>query len=235
MKNRTGFTLVELSIVLVIIGLLIGGILVGQSLIESAKMQSFVRQIQQFDSLTATFKSKYDNLPGDAATFACASGVNNTCGNGAIEATVASGTFYFFLESSFFWKNLSDAGFRPEGVSFTQTLTGNIIRANINVPKAEIGTDAGVVAYGTTATGNSFYVGGYTANFGGFNTAAGLSAVDSVAYDQKVDDGVANAGNVQVALQTPSASCNSAGAYAIDSGTTVVCNLAIKMLNGMNF
>ena len=47
--KKSGFTLVELSIVLVIIGLLIGGILVGQSLIESAKMNSFVRQVQQID------------------------------------------------------------------------------------------------------------------------------------------------------------------------------------------
>jgi len=64
MKN--GFTLVELSIVLVIIGLLIGGILVGQSLIDSAKLQSFVRQMQQYDAALLTFYTKYKSIPGDS-------------------------------------------------------------------------------------------------------------------------------------------------------------------------
>jgi len=38
LQKISGFTLVELSIVLVIIGLLISGILVGQSLTESAQI-----------------------------------------------------------------------------------------------------------------------------------------------------------------------------------------------------
>lgn len=63
---QKGFTLVELSIVLVIIGLLVGGILVGQSLIDAAKLNSLVRQFQQYDAAANSFKSKYKFLPGDA-------------------------------------------------------------------------------------------------------------------------------------------------------------------------
>ena len=66
---NNGFTLIELSIVLVIIGLLIGGILVGQSLIQSAAINATVSQIQQFDASTMAFKSKYKYLPGDAPAF----------------------------------------------------------------------------------------------------------------------------------------------------------------------
>ena len=52
---KKGFTLVELSIVLVIIGLLIGGILVAQSMIHTAKIQNTVRLIQQMDTAVSNF------------------------------------------------------------------------------------------------------------------------------------------------------------------------------------
>ena len=65
MIYKKGFTLVELSIVLVIIGLLIGGILVGQSLIESAKIQGYVKRVEQFEVAFDLFKSKFGQFPGD--------------------------------------------------------------------------------------------------------------------------------------------------------------------------
>lgn len=65
MKN--GFTLVELSIVLVIIGLLIGGILVGQSLIESAQNHRMVKQIQQTKIAYDQFKERFKYPPGDVS------------------------------------------------------------------------------------------------------------------------------------------------------------------------
>lgn len=62
-----GFTLVELSIVLVIVGLLIGGILISQSLISTAKIQAQVKQIQQFDIAVQNFMTVYGGLPGDSS------------------------------------------------------------------------------------------------------------------------------------------------------------------------
>jgi len=68
---KKGFTLVELSIVLIIIGLLVGGILVGQSLINSAKVQKTVKELSAFDAATRLFASKYKNqMPGDSKFFA---------------------------------------------------------------------------------------------------------------------------------------------------------------------
>ena len=40
-SKQSGFTLVEIAIVLVIIGLLLGGVLKGQELINSAKVKNF--------------------------------------------------------------------------------------------------------------------------------------------------------------------------------------------------
>ena len=39
LKKQTGFTLVEIAIVLVIVGLLIGGVLKGQEMITNAKLK----------------------------------------------------------------------------------------------------------------------------------------------------------------------------------------------------
>lgn len=69
MNNKKGFTLVELSIVLVIIGLLIGGILVGQSLISSAEINKEVRRLSQYVIAIEQFKQKFKQDAGDTNLF----------------------------------------------------------------------------------------------------------------------------------------------------------------------
>jgi prepilin-type N-terminal cleavage/methylation domain-containing protein len=62
---QSGFTLLELSIVLVIIGLIVGGVMVGQTLIRQAGMQSILKEKAQYFTAVQTFKMKYSGLPGD--------------------------------------------------------------------------------------------------------------------------------------------------------------------------
>lgn len=64
-QNILAFSLIELSIVLIIIGLLIAGITGGASLIESAKISSIVTDIRKYDQALATFYSLKGYLPGD--------------------------------------------------------------------------------------------------------------------------------------------------------------------------
>ena len=60
-----GFSLVELSIVLVILGLLTGGILAGQNLIRAAELRAVSSEFDRYVTATQTFRDKYFALPGD--------------------------------------------------------------------------------------------------------------------------------------------------------------------------
>lgn len=64
-NHTNGFTLIELSIVLVIIGLVVGGVLVGRDLISSAAVRAQISQIEKYQTATNTFRGKYGFLPGD--------------------------------------------------------------------------------------------------------------------------------------------------------------------------
>src|SRR5690606_1501704 len=80
---KAGFSLVELSIVLVILGLLTGGILGGQSLIKAAELRSVATERQQWQIAINSFKGKYRALPGDMPNATAFWGVAANGGGGA--------------------------------------------------------------------------------------------------------------------------------------------------------
>lgn len=63
--HRSGFTLLELSIALVIIGLLAGGIFSGSTLIRSMELKSIMTETADMRTLVSTFHTRYHGLPGD--------------------------------------------------------------------------------------------------------------------------------------------------------------------------
>ena len=65
MKNNTkGFSLIELSIVLIIIGLLIAGITGGASLIKSAELRATISEIRNYQTAVNAFYTEQGYLPG---------------------------------------------------------------------------------------------------------------------------------------------------------------------------
>jgi prepilin-type N-terminal cleavage/methylation domain-containing protein len=117
MRKQTGFTLIEIAIVLVIIGLLLGGVLKGQELITSARVRNLVSQqdgvkaayfgfLDRFRALPGDYDQAQVNIAGISASSPCNSGNGN--GNGRIEGSTASPAS---LEYVLVWEHLSKAGF----------------------------------------------------------------------------------------------------------------------------
>jgi prepilin-type N-terminal cleavage/methylation domain-containing protein len=100
-SHGNGFTLIELSIVLVIIGLIVGGVLVGQNLIDAAAVRAQISQIEKYNTAANTFRGKYGYLPGDIPNpYAAQFGFlprgtykGQGDGNGVIQSITMSGGF----------------------------------------------------------------------------------------------------------------------------------------------
>ncbi|PCI21531.1 MAG: prepilin-type cleavage/methylation domain-containing protein [Piscirickettsiaceae bacterium] len=88
MNKQSGFTLVEIAIVLVIIGLLLGGVLKGQEMIKNAEIKNFINDMNGLSAAMHTYRDRYQALPGDdnrATThLAGVAGMANGNGNGRI-------------------------------------------------------------------------------------------------------------------------------------------------------
>jgi len=75
-REKRGFTLIELAIVLVIIGIILGAVLKGQDLIEGAKVKKVINFPRKWEVAIWTFVDRKDYYPGD--TDATKDGLINT-------------------------------------------------------------------------------------------------------------------------------------------------------------
>ena len=111
--RASGFTLIEIAIVLVIIGLLLGGVLKGQELITGARVRNLISQQDGVKAAFFGFQDRYRALPGDYASadtnINCSPACVNGNGNGRIEApTITPAGIYEDLQA---WSHLTGAGF----------------------------------------------------------------------------------------------------------------------------
>jgi prepilin-type N-terminal cleavage/methylation domain-containing protein len=113
-RNQSGFTLIEIAIVLVIIGLLLGGVLKGQELINSAKVKNLATDFKNIPVFIYGYQDKFRALPGDdgaAATHvtgAVPASTGGTLNNGVIEG--AWDTVTLTDETQKFWEHVRLAG-----------------------------------------------------------------------------------------------------------------------------
>jgi len=134
MQEKNAFTLIEMSIVLVVIGLVISGILLGQTLISGYQIRATMAQVEQFKTASNTFKLKYNCLAGDCANASSLlTGVSNGNGNNKIDGPSAVLNNEYF----YFWQHLSIAGFIPG--AYTSTPPGSVYASGVNFPASKYG------------------------------------------------------------------------------------------------
>jgi prepilin-type N-terminal cleavage/methylation domain-containing protein len=129
-KQADGFTLVEISIVMIIIGLLIGGTFGGMKLIENMQVNKTVQDLKSIESAALTFKDTYGRLPGDIVSPAarlpnctvapCATGGN---GDRMIGGVYSIHALADTDEEFTFWQHLQAADLVSLGIKNTTDMT----------------------------------------------------------------------------------------------------------------
>jgi prepilin-type N-terminal cleavage/methylation domain-containing protein len=208
MKKQSGFTLIELAIVLVIIGLLLGGVLKGQELINSAKVKNLAADFKNVPVYIYGYQDKYKAMPGDdkAATThlgATATDAGTSGANGVIDGVWDSNTSSD--ESILFWQHVRMAGLAPGSATIPtgSDMTG-FVPTNSN---------GGRIGVSSKAPINSM-PGTY------FMCSSGIDAKFALQIDTTIDDGNTTTGSIRATKTTAAPTTTAPAAESIDVTTT---------------
>ncbi len=157
-KQQSGFTLVEIAIVLVIIGLLLGGVLKGQELITQAKIKNVANDFNGMSAAVYGYQDRYKRFPGDdngaAARWKSPAAANGD-GNGQVGAADVKGVLdcssATSTENCEFWQHLRLAGFIG-GDAATKLSPQNAVGGVIQVQNGALGL-SGLVVCSTNLLG----------------------------------------------------------------------------------
>jgi prepilin-type N-terminal cleavage/methylation domain-containing protein len=207
--KESGFTLVELSIVIVVIGLIIGAVTAGVSLVKQARVRSVITDSRQYTVAYTAFRLKYDKFPGDMnnATTYFGGATVTTNGNGdrmiencCTDLDVVAGDpagYDWSTENSRAWQHLYLSGVLP--TAYVGSFLGG---TNVDYPKSSYASknywsfiNNLLDSAGNYYKHNQLGVGPYTVDpFGRIFTS--ILPVDAFAIDTKLDDGLPRRGHV---------------------------------------
>lgn len=210
-QRQRAFTLVELSIVLVIIGLIIGGVLTGQQIIQNARVTNALNTIQAYQAQFQTYVQNYGTLPGDDPSAIQrfpggdipSSGDGDGKLKGSFDSTSSSD------ETRFMWSHLRAAG-----------LVKNQLNGASNAIQPPNSFN-GIYGFQNGAFGSVFATPVLCLN------NVPVSAAQAI--DSRLDDGLSNKGNAQAMVATGAVGEAVSGTVATSYGSADSYTLCIKM------
>jgi prepilin-type N-terminal cleavage/methylation domain-containing protein len=207
-RRQSGFTLIEIAIVLVIIGLLLGGILKGQELINSARVKNLSTDFRNVPVFIYGYQDKFRALPGDdpaaqthlgaTATQAAVSEGDGII-DGAWDSTAAAD------ESFLFWQHVRLAGLAPGSTN---------IAADDYPPQNAVGGRVGIQSAKPFTTMNS----GTWFICSGAVTGKFAKQLDSQLDDGDTDAGAMQAGTIASPAGAATAALDDALQYTVCMG-----------------
>ncbi len=231
-SGRHGFTLIELSIVLLVIGLLIGGILAGQEMIRAGKLSRITSDAQKYIAALIAFQTKYNALPGDFGKATDYWGANSLCPNGSGTGSttntcngnedghigIVDGNNSLCGESWQAWRQLALAGFitgQYSGTFSTGSTSWCSMRSGENAPAGALGEGGVFQLLSNPAVFNGIYFNDFTENvllLGNSQTGTNaalyptITPSDARNVDKKMDDGKPGSGTVMGPVSSNSSS-----------------------------
>lgn len=256
-KQHHAFSLVELSIVLVILGLLVGGVLAGQSLIRASELRAVSTETQKIVTAMHTFRDRYFMMPGDfnraedvwgtdpdgCPVHTTRTSKRQTCnGNGSGTLASATGQSEMFRA----WQHLANAGLL-EGSYTGITGAGGTGHALIgdNVPRSKL-NQSGYSFQASGFQGVTSSSSRFASDYGPASMILGKEDGTNALYarairgdeawniDTKMDDGRPAFGKIMGFTNTRDATCvdsdTAASAMWVLNNSNIGCNLIIKTL-----
>lgn len=211
MRKQSGFTLIELAIVLVIIGLLLGGVLKGQELINSAKVKSFASDFRNIPIYIYGYQDKFKALPGDdknAVTHVSAAQPGN--GDGVIGNSWSDDSSVSKSEAYNFWQHIRLAGLAT-GSTDVKATDWRPINADGGAIGIQSGTSTPASSPVIDGSGNAIK-GTYVV------CSSGILGKYVLQLDTTMDDGATDSGSM---LATPVNGYNKAGGSKAVGSTAI--------------